>query len=800
MVSTLFRGRELRHWQNDAIAHWNQYHKGIIQAVPGSGKTVLAIKSFCDELEKNSKLRVLIVCPRLTLIKQWTDEILENTNLKENDIYEISSKNEARAFKKVQDRFAQHKVFISTFNQIKQFFAEHTWKDFEWFLIVDEMHNTTEGYNFPDAPIIHKLGLSATPKKKGKSTTFNLGGIIYTYSFEQALADKIILEPEFKLILYSVDKQLFEKISAISDDVSVTDSLMEKAYDSFMHDTKVKKKKKSNKINENTAEENSTNLAIEETMQVPVTGVTEADFFTSNNVDYLGIQRILKEHFHIGGESPKQTLVFVNRIKKADLLNEMLVSAFKSPVSHSYHSQCLEYNYAGHFENISQKFEKNEFNVLISVSTLGEGIDFPYASHGILASPVHNPTSFVQKVGRLLRKYKDQEKAVIYYYVPSELISRLLSDPKITPNYLKAVLKIADEHKNLYFVDRKTLKEERGTLADLLSQGAAYERNEEIERLKIPKKLDSILRCFRRVYPKSFKHWKSFVEEDDFSLLETKIFEKYKTALFIAKNLEKHTSRIELLQEFVVHEKGYKHVKQIVEEALRLGIIAKIKYGKEVENFYTGKKSALDPAEQEMLITALKAEYRSFKKQLPETKKALVKLREIINVLKISSSSKEKKLNAMFMLAQTYFSLQSIFLDELDLTDIARLDHDEKFSLTIGKDLFVASAEIKAFAYPEDFGFSRWQEVEERPKMIQIELSPAQKLTNALFKRMEENMVIPDWILLKKELSDKENIRPVADELILHELEAHKFKRDVSLEKIFYATEAIKKAQKSISK
>ena len=42
-------------------------HKGIIQAVPGSGKTVLAIKSFCDELEKSEKLRVLIVCPRLVM-------------------------------------------------------------------------------------------------------------------------------------------------------------------------------------------------------------------------------------------------------------------------------------------------------------------------------------------------------------------------------------------------------------------------------------------------------------------------------------------------------------------------------------------------------------------------------------------------------------------------------------------------------------------------------------------------------------------------------------------------------------
>lgn len=793
-----YRGPASREWQKEAISHWSNYNKGIIQAVPGSGKTILAIETFCQKLDEDPNVKVLIVCPRLTLIKQWTNEILENTILKEKDIYEISSKNEVAAFKKAQGKFSQYKVFISTFNQIKQFFSQEGWKDYTWFLIVDEMHNTTEGYNFPDGSIKYKLGLSATPKKKGKTSTFNLGGIVYTYSFEQTLNDKIILEPEFKLILYSIDKQLFEKILESENNAELTDALMDKAYRSFMHDSKKEYTKEDIKklceADPTDGEVNEELIKIDKQQFKKKSG--EEDFFTSKNVDFLGIQKILSEKFNIGSENkdkkPLQTLVFVNRIKKADLLNEMLLANFKKPVSRSYHSQCAKYNYKDYFENISKQFEENKFNVLISVSTLGEGIDFPYASCGILASPVHNPTAFVQKVGRLLRKYKDQEKAVIYYYVPSELITKLLSDPKISPNYLKSVLKIADEHKNLYFVDRQTLKEKRGSLADLLSQGAAYERNEDIERLKIPQKLDAILRCFRRVYPKSFKHWKKFcTDEGDFSELENKIVEKAKTSLFIAENLERNLVKVQKLQEIMVKEKGYNRVKMLVEEAIRLGVIAKIKYGLEIENYYLGKPSKLDPAEQKMLITALKSEYASFRKQSTRTQKELDKIRSIIPVLKKQSSSKQKKLDAMYTLSKTFFSLQSIFLDQLELETIAKLSGNDRFVLTIGKDLFVASAEIKSYAYPEEFGYSRWQDA---PKRKEAPIVPLIEQFCQEFLKEHPEEVLPKekaQELIKK--INEQTKTNFSKEEIKKELEKGKFVGKYSLSKAFFALGTIEK-------
>src|SRR5210317_634436 len=89
-----YTGPKPREWQLEAISTWEKHHTGIIQAVPGAGKTILAVKTITEKLEENPNLKILIVCPRLTLIQQWVNAITDFSTIKEKDIYEISSKTE----------------------------------------------------------------------------------------------------------------------------------------------------------------------------------------------------------------------------------------------------------------------------------------------------------------------------------------------------------------------------------------------------------------------------------------------------------------------------------------------------------------------------------------------------------------------------------------------------------------------------------------------------------------------------------------------------------------------------------
>jgi len=864
-LSSLYKGPELRGWQSEAIEAWEKHRIGIIQAVPGAGKTILAVKLITKKLEENPKLKVLIVCPRLTLIQQWIDSIHEFSNISKKDIYEVSSNNESRAYVCAQDKIQNYKVFISTFHQIKQFFNECRWKDHEWFLIVDEMHNTTENYKFPNEPITYKLGLSATPKKKGKGADFNLGGIVYTYTFSQALSDKIILDPVIKIVFYSVNKQLFKKI----DSADQTVDLVESAYDDFLPDEgmdNIEKilsmpQRKKVKVDEL---EGAEELAPEE----------EPDVFSSKSTDFVGITRILEDNFNIGKKNSLQTLVFVNRIKKADLLNKMLAERFSEKVSHSYHSKSEKYNTKNHFNDLKSQFAEGKFNVLISVGTLGEGIDFPYASHGIIASPIYNPTSFVQKVGRLLRSYKDHRKAVIYYYVPSELISRLLTDEKIEPNYFKSIIKIADKNGDLYFVDRKSLHEDKGSLSDLLLQGSAYERNEDIKRIKVPYDLDSIMRFFKRIYPETAKDLKKFfpkMEEEadkaegakevveikgkkgkakaasskielkvkkelheaprepdemditsvpgeekakpieyDFSLLREELSKYHAIMLTSALHLEQNLKGILLIEKKFAGRKfkDFDNVTFFVKEALRQKIITKIKYGQELEKMASDDKSVLSPSEQEMLRNMVSAELSDFCSKQKDLEKVLTSLASSIALLEKNAKSKkhegtvmEERITAMNRIAKTYFDLQSLFLDELELSDLAKgvSSNEKKFFLTIGKDIFLTKQVARKFSYPEDFGLSRWREEKEVVAPI-ITLTPTEKFCKRIMHLMgtKEGDVcaITDWNALKKTVCDELKICVQTDEDVLKELERHKFEKEFSFEKLFFVTEAIKRKKK----
>ena len=780
---SLYIGPKPREWQLEAISAWEKHNKGIIQAVPGAGKTILAVKAITEKLEENPKLKVLIVCPRLTLIQQWITAITSYSSIKKKEIYEISSNTETQAYVKVQEKLANHKIFLFTFHQIKQFFTEFEWTQQEWFLIVDEMHNTTENYSFPDKHIRYKLGLSATPKKRSKSTDFNLGEIVYTYSFAQALQDKIILDPVIKIVFYSVNEQLFKQIENNADTIDLAES----AFNDFLPD-----QDKESKLDEERQE-----------------------VFTSKSTDFIGIQKILENKFNMGKSNSAQTLVFVNRIKKADLLNQMLSESFSKKISHSYHSKSKNYHQKNNFNKIKKDFAQNKFNVLISVGTLGEGIDFPYASHGIIASPIYNSSAFVQKVGRLLRAYENHKKAVIYYYVPSELVTRLITDEKIEPNYFKSIIKIADENKDLYFVDRQSMKEEKGTMEELLIQGSAYERNEYVKSIKMPHDLDSIMRFFKRVYPDKIKHWRRIYvkevnaadSEDEltFPLLKEELSKNFRAVQFFAKNIATNLENIKIIQKSFLGKKfnDFDLVKDFVKKSLKQRVVVKIKYGQALEQI-NAKKSIFSHSEGEMLVNMISAELTDFCTRQKEIKQIITKLKRTVeNLDKLSKNDPKKeetikaRIKLMSSVSKYYFSLQSSFLDELDVSLLAKTtkNSEDKITLTLGKDIFLSKHTDKIYAYPEDFGLSRWQEITEEVQKP-IVLTPQKKfvieLLNSVNKGEDYSKLKKDWKQVKDEICTKIKIPPQKDIKIIEELEKQKKLNKFSFEKLFFVIEAIK--------
>jgi hypothetical protein len=70
------RGLELRPYQIDAIRAWSKAGgKGIFAMATGTGKTLTALTLASKVAEKNQPLVLIVVCPFITLCRQWIREI-----------------------------------------------------------------------------------------------------------------------------------------------------------------------------------------------------------------------------------------------------------------------------------------------------------------------------------------------------------------------------------------------------------------------------------------------------------------------------------------------------------------------------------------------------------------------------------------------------------------------------------------------------------------------------------------------------------------------------------------------------
>jgi superfamily II DNA or RNA helicase len=73
-----------------------------------------------------------------------------------------------------------------------------------------------------------------------------------------------------------------------------------------------------------------------------------------------------------------------------------------------------EFNGLSEREWILESFSQGEIDVLVAMKCLDEGVDVPSAKRGIILASSGNPREFIQRRGRLLRRYPGKEKAEIH--------------------------------------------------------------------------------------------------------------------------------------------------------------------------------------------------------------------------------------------------------------------------------------------------------------------------------------------------------------------------------------------------
>lgn len=394
---------KIRPYQENAIQNWKENgYCGIYDMATGTGKTLTALASIEQLFSDNHKrLGVVIVCPYQHLVEQWVEDIVR-FGIKPIVGYSSSSqkswkKNLAQAVRSFNLRVSDFFCFITT----NASFVTKTVQDQIGLLsedvvfVVDEAHNmgaTNYRRYLPDN-IKCRLGLSATiDRHNDESGTIALaeyfGKKCIAYSLKDAIDSQMLTRYHYYPVLTYLDQD------ELSDYLSITGQLAKAIH------------KKNGKV---VLTERAKQLLIKRSRIVAGAKgkLPELQRQIAPHIDdkhilvYCGAATVRDED---DADFGKRQIDLV-----ADLLGNTLnmrVGRFTSQESAQERAQ------------IREAFaEGNALQVLVAIKCLDEGVNIPSIKTAFILASSTNPKEYIQRRGRVLRKFPGKEFAVIYDFI-----------------------------------------------------------------------------------------------------------------------------------------------------------------------------------------------------------------------------------------------------------------------------------------------------------------------------------------------------------------------------------------------
>lgn len=376
----------LREYQKEAIKAWEESsYEGIFEMATGTGKTYTSLKAAESLLIQNDKLLTVVIVPFQHLVDQWSIDIKEI--LGENILKCYGSKKEwiQDAQRVIQDYsidIIDSYTIVTTYStaqsqQFKSLFKKYVGK---MLLIADECHKLTiNGFSdFPFTTFTAKLGLSATPDRwwDDDGTQFikdALGSVVFSYELKEAIENDMLTPYKY-----------FPKV------VGLDESEM------FQFNEYTKKIIRLYKREDAESKERLALWARKRSLIIA----------KAQNKIPLFLNQIKSENL----DELNHTLVYcaegqTNMITKELNALGLKVSKFNSTLSKNDR------------QTILKMFEEEKIQILVAMKCLDEGVDIPSTRKAFFLSSTANPREFVQRRGRILRKFQDKPYAEIYDYI-----------------------------------------------------------------------------------------------------------------------------------------------------------------------------------------------------------------------------------------------------------------------------------------------------------------------------------------------------------------------------------------------
>lgn len=401
----------LYQWQEECLERWfSNNGRGMVQAVTGSGKTLLALTAAKRLSQRTDlELRVKIVVPTSALMHQW------NRTLKAFYGEKIMQKQiglRGGGCKSPSDCPYMIYVINSARYELARQILSELREGKSVLLIADECHHYVSDQNqliFEFLPHIapyearfFSLGLSATlpSGQAGRELAKALGRRIYSYGMEDAASRRTICPYDIFHIGLFFQPDEHDEYEYLSERMSVLYFTLRSAYPIF---DKLDQKERFELLRSLTGSKDKriANAAgqymrLTYTRKSLVCMAAQRLDCAYDLIRYLGIQ--------------DKILIFGERIRQAQALYERLHRLYPDKVA-CYHSQLG----AQANKNALERFRQGDVRILIACKAIDEGIDVPDAAIGIILSGTASSRQRIQRLGRIIRKKEGKENASLYY-------------------------------------------------------------------------------------------------------------------------------------------------------------------------------------------------------------------------------------------------------------------------------------------------------------------------------------------------------------------------------------------------
>ena len=399
------RGIKLRNYQLEAIKSWiDNNFVGIFEMATGTGKTLTALGAMKELQQQEPNLIVIIAVPYLHLIKQWEESIgLIKISLPIYPVHGGISKWKDFFLGKILDfdlGRSRGFIVITTHDTCssEKFLSVIEESSGPILFIADEVHGLGSPINAKGFHPKYKcrLGLSATPERyfdnDGTNIIMNFfHKTVYQFTLKQAIneinpdtLETFLVPYEYHIYFIELTHEEMDLYTEISAQIGML----------FNKKTKTRD------------EENWLEKKLRDRQDILKNADNKYSIF-SNLIKELKVMDDIKHTLVY--TSPQQIAPVQKIIREiGHLIQHKFTSGEDATKPNTKYGGITEREY------ILSNFDKGNYEILVAIKCLDEGVDVPSTKNAILLCSSGNPKEYIQRRGRVLRRFPGKEKAIIY--------------------------------------------------------------------------------------------------------------------------------------------------------------------------------------------------------------------------------------------------------------------------------------------------------------------------------------------------------------------------------------------------